>query len=99
MLALIADLSLCPVMSVSPYVLAPSCTCTLMSAPLCPSPLCRVSGPEVGTFKTKTFDFTLVLRFNRLEKIELRGCAGPPGRRSYLLIIAVVRVYCCTPRC
>ena len=28
-----------------------------------------------------------------MEKIELRGCAGPPGRQYYLLLIAVVRVY------
>ena len=56
-------------------------------------------GPEVATFRTKTLDFTLVIRLNWLEKIELRGCAGPPGRQYYLLLITVVRVYCCTQRC
>ena len=34
---------------------------------------------EVATFRTKTFDFTLIIRLNWLEKIELMGCAGPPG--------------------
>ena len=48
-------------------------------------------GPEVATFRTKTFDFTLVIRLNWLEKIELRGCAGPPGCQYYLLFITVVR--------
>ena len=32
-----------------------------------------------------------------MEKTELRGCAGPPGRQYYyLLLITVVRVYCYT---
>ena len=47
----------------------------------------------------KKFDFTLVIRLNWLEKIELRRCAGPPSRQYYLLLITVVRVYCCTQRC
>ena len=38
-------------------------------------------GPEVATFRTKTLNFTLVIRLNWLEKIELRGCTGPPGRQ------------------
>ena len=54
---------------------------------------------EVATFRTKTFDFTLIIRLNWLEKIELMGCAGPPGCQHYLLLITVVRVYCCTQRC
>ena len=56
-------------------------------------------GPEVATFRTKTFDFTLVIRLNWWEKIELMGCAGPPKRQCYLLLISVVRVYCWTQRC
>ena len=38
----------------------------------------------------KTLNFTLVTRLNRLQKLELRGCAGPPGRQYYLLLITVV---------
>ena len=56
-------------------------------------------GPEVAIFRTKTLNFTLVLRLNWLENIELRGCAGPPARQYYLLLITYVRVYCCTRRC
>ena len=56
-------------------------------------------GPKVATFRTETLDFTLVIRLNWLEKIKLSGCAGPPGRQYYLLLITVVRVYCCTQRC
>ena len=37
--------------------------------------------------------------FKLVGKIELRGCAGPPGRQYYLLSITVVRVYCCIQRC
>ena len=37
--------------------------------------------------------------FKLVEKIELMGCTGPPGRQHYLLLITVVRVYCCTQRC
>ena len=48
---------------------------------------------------TKAFDFTLVIHLNWLEKIELSRYAGPPGRRYHLLLITVVRVYCCTQRC
>ena len=44
--------------------------------------------PEVANFRTKTFDFTLVIRLNWSEKIELMGCAGPRG----LFIVN----YCCT---
>ena len=51
-------------------------------------------GPEVATFRTKTLDFTLVIRLNWLEKNELKGCAWPWGRQVYLLLITVVRVYC-----
>ena len=47
--------------------------------------------PEETTFWTKTLDFTLVIRLNWLEKIELRGCAGQPGRQNYLLLSTVVR--------
>ena len=47
----------------------------------------------------KTLDFILVIRLNWFEKIELRGCAWPPGRLYYLLLITVVGVYCCTLRC
>ena len=54
---------------------------------------------EVATFRTKTPDFTLVIRLNWLEKIEIRRCAGPPSSQYYLLLITVVRVYCCTQRC
>ena len=53
-------------------------------------------GPEVATFWTKTLDFTLVIRLNWLEKIELKRCAGLPGRQYYLFLITVV---CCTQRC
>ena len=53
----------------------------------------------VATFWTKLFDFTLFIPLNWLEEIELRGCAGPPGRQYYLLSITVVRVYCCTQKC
>ena len=35
-------------------------------------------GPEVVPFRTKTLDFTLVLRLNWLEKIELRGVGRAP---------------------
>ena len=56
-------------------------------------------GPEVVTFRTKTFDFNQVIHLNWLEKIELRECAGPPGRQYNLLLINVVRVYCCTQKC
>ena len=35
MLAQIADLRICALMSLRPYVLVPLCPCTLMSAPLC----------------------------------------------------------------
>ena len=55
--------------------------------------------PEIATFRTKIVDFTLVIRLNWLKKIELRRYAGPPGRQYYLLLITVVRVYCCTQRC
>ena len=58
-----------------------------------------MKGPEVATFKTKTLDFTLVIRLNWLEKVELRGCTGPLGRQYYLLLITTVREYCCTQRC
>ena len=47
--------------------------------------------PEVATFRTKTLDFTLVIRWNWLEKIELRGCDGLPGSQYYLLLSTVVR--------
>ena len=47
-------------------------------------------GSEVATIRTKTNGFSLVIRLNWLEKIELRGCTGPPGRQYYLF---VVRVY------
>ena len=40
--------------------------------------------PEVATFRTKTLDFILVIRLNRLEKIQLRECARPPARQHYL---------------
>ena len=33
----------------------------------------------------------MVIRLNWLEKIELRGYAGPPGRQYTLLLITVVR--------
>ena len=36
--------------------------------------------------------------FKFVGKIELRGCAEPPGRQYYLSLITVVRVYCCTQR-
>ena len=55
-------------------------------------------GPGLATFRTKIFYFTLVIRLNWLEKIELRGCAGPPGRQYYLFLITVVCMYCCTLR-
>ena len=47
--------------------------------------------PEEVTFWTKTLDFTLVIRLNWLEKIELRGCVGPPGCQYCLLLNTVVR--------
>ena len=50
--------------------------------------------PEVAIFRTKTLDFTLIIHLNWLEKSELRGCAGLPGRQYYLLLITVVCVYC-----
>ena len=56
-------------------------------------------GPEIATFRTKTLDFTLVIRLKLVGKIELRGYAGPPSRQYYSLLITVVRVYCCTQRC
>ena len=40
MLAQIADLRLCALMSLRPYVLEPLCPFALMSAPLCPAPFC-----------------------------------------------------------
>ena len=50
----------------------------------------------MATFRTKTLDFTLVIRLNWSEKIELLGRARPPGCQYYLLLITVVRVYFCT---
>ena len=35
----------------------------------------------------------MIIRLNWLEKIELRGCAWPPGRQYYLLLILL---YACT---
>ena len=55
--------------------------------------------PEVAIFRTKTLDFTLVIRLNWLKKVELKECAVPPARQYYLLLITVVRVYYCTQRC
>ena len=49
------------------------------------------SGPEVASYRTKTLDFTLVVSLNWLEKIELKGCAGPPGRQYYLLLSTAAR--------
>ena len=46
----------------------------------------------MATFRTKTLDFTLVIRLNWREKVEVRGSAGPPGRQYYLLLITVVRL-------
>ena len=40
MLAQLADLRLCALMSLRPYVPAPLCPCALMSVPLCPATLC-----------------------------------------------------------
>ena len=37
--------------------------------------------------------------FKLVGKIELRGCAGPPDGQYYLLLITVVRVFCCTQTC
>ena len=48
-------------------------------------------GPEIATFRTKILDFTLVIRLNWLEKIELRGCAWPPDRQYYLLLRTAIR--------
>ena len=31
------------------------------------------------------------MRLNWLEKIQLKGCAGPPARQYYLLLITVAR--------
>ena len=36
--------------------------------------------------------------FKLVGKIELTGCAGAPGRQYNLLLITVVRVYCCTQK-
>ena len=47
--------------------------------------------PEVASLRTKTHDFTLVIRLNWLEKIELKGCAEHLGHQYYLLLITVVR--------
>ena len=33
-----------------------------------------------------------------MGKIELMGCAGPPGHQYYLLLITVVHVYCCAQK-
>ena len=49
MLAQLADLRLCALMSLRPYVLAALCPCALMSSPLCSVPLCRVSEKCVPT--------------------------------------------------
>ena len=56
MLAQLADLRFCALMSLRPYVPVPLCPCARMSAPLCPAPLClrpyvvdlkkHVSGPS-----------------------------------------------------
>ena len=46
----------------------------------------------MATFRTKTLDFTLVIRLNWREKVEVRGSAGLPGRQYYLLLITVVRL-------
>ena len=35
-------------------------------------------GPEVVTFRTKTLDFTMVIRLNWLEKVKLRGLGRAP---------------------
>ena len=35
-------------------------------------------GPEVVTFRTKTLDFTLVIRLNWLEKVKLGGLGRAP---------------------
>ena len=56
-------------------------------------------GPKIAIFRTKTLHFILVIRLNWLDKIELRGCAGNSGRQYCLLLIAVLRVYCCTQIC
>ena len=40
MLAQIADLRLCALQSLRPYVLGPLCPCDLMSALLCPAHFC-----------------------------------------------------------
>ena len=45
----------------------------------------------VASFRTKTLDYTLVIRLNWWEKIELRGCPWPPWS-SILFIVN----YCCT---
>ena len=47
----------------------------------------------MATFRTKTLGFTLVICLKWLQKIELRGCAGFPGRQYYLLLILL---YACT---
>ena len=43
-----------------------------------------------SNFRTKLLDFTLVVRLNWLEKIELRGYAGPP----WSSVLFIVNYYC-----
>ena len=55
-------------------------------------------GPEVATIRSKNL-ISPWLYVYWLEKIEIRRCAGPPGRQYCLLLITSVLVYCCTQRC
>ena len=47
-------------------------------------------GREVATFRTKALDFTLVIRLNWSEKINLGGAPGP------LVVNIIYCYYCCT---
>ena len=72
MLARIADLRLCALMSLRPYVLVPYvletlCPCVLLSATLCPAPLCRVS--RRGVWRRNS------------QHLEALGTGGEPPSR------------------
>ena len=76
MLAHLADLRLCALMSLHPYVRVPLCPCALMSAPLCPAAFC------LRSYVLRTFICALMSGFDLTwVRIEPRSCNQ--GRRKY----------------
>ena len=84
MLAQIADLRHCALMSLNPFVLAPSCFCTLMSAHLCPVPFVSALLPApfclrpfvlalLSGFDLK-YALSLLLKFCLLWKFHYSNC-------------------------